>query len=366
MKLKIATFNLENLFTRPSAMNTDTDAEGRQAIEDHAVANAIANKPAYSDADKAKLVELSKRYGWHLRNQPKTALVTMQKVRRNPFSQAGGTLHVAVDGRADWVGWFELRREDVRWEATYNTGRVIAETNADILVLVEIENRPTFHRFNDQVLKEKFDLHYTYFMVIDGNDERGIDVGVASRFPIRSVTSHVDDLIPGKTEKVFSRDCPEYEIELPGSQTLIVLPNHFKSKRNGNDQTSNDKRTAQAKRANEIAAARLAATPYVIIAGDLNDTPASPAIPHVLQNGFRDIIDHPDYPKSRPGTFNTGLASQKLDYLIASPMLWDKIATVGIERRGSYHPKTWTPFDTVTSATTEASDHHLLWAEFEL
>ena len=38
----------------------------------------------------------------------------------------------------------------------------------------------------------------------------------------------------------------------------------------------------------------------------------------------------------------------------------------GIERRGSYHPNTWQPFDTVTSKRDEASDHHLVWADFSL
>ena len=33
---------------------------------------------------------------------------------------------------------------------------------------------------------------------------------------------------------MFSGECPEYDIELPGGgQRLVILPNHFKSKRNG-------------------------------------------------------------------------------------------------------------------------------------
>ena len=38
--LKIATYNLENLFTRPSAMNFQNDGLGKAAIEAHAQANA--------------------------------------------------------------------------------------------------------------------------------------------------------------------------------------------------------------------------------------------------------------------------------------------------------------------------------------
>lgn len=68
-------FNLENLFTRPAAMNQETDAEGREAIEDHVAANAIAEKMTYSAADKAKLLELTAKYKWHNKNPPKNALV---------------------------------------------------------------------------------------------------------------------------------------------------------------------------------------------------------------------------------------------------------------------------------------------------
>jgi hypothetical protein len=34
--IRLATFNLENLFTRPVAMNQESDEAGRKAIEDHA------------------------------------------------------------------------------------------------------------------------------------------------------------------------------------------------------------------------------------------------------------------------------------------------------------------------------------------
>jgi hypothetical protein len=48
-----------------------------------------------------------------------------------------------------------------------------------------------------------------------------------------------------------------------------------------------------------------------------------------------------------------------------SPTLRARLQDTGIERRGSYHPHTWTPFDTVTKASEEASDHHLVWADFD-
>jgi endonuclease/exonuclease/phosphatase family metal-dependent hydrolase len=364
--IKIATFNLENLFTRPVAMSQSTDEEGRQAIEDHAVASAIVRKDVYSPDDKRVLLELTDRYGWHRLNPPPAALVQLQKIRGQLFrSPQNASVEVAADGRGDWTGWFELRRENVTWEATLNTGRVISEHRPDILLAVEVENRPTLQRFDEQVLGAKYDLEYPHVMVIDGNDDRGIDLGILSRFPIVEIRSHVHDADDaGRT--VFSRDCPEYDIVLDSGERIAVLPNHLKSKRNGNDLQSQTRRRAQAERAHAIALAALPRTPYVLIGGDLNDTPDSEPLASMFQDDFSDVMSHPSYPTDRPGTYGTGRANNKIDYLIMSPALKARLLQTGIERRGSYHPNSWDPFDTVTGAVNEASDHHLVWADFDL
>jgi endonuclease/exonuclease/phosphatase family metal-dependent hydrolase len=364
--IRIATFNLENLFTRPTAMNQDTDAEGRKAIEDHATANAIIAKAIYSLTDKKKLVTLSEKYGWHKLNAPSNALVYLNKIRGQLFRKpAHKPLEVVAQGRADWTEWFELKRDDVTWKATYNTGRVIDAVNPDILITIEVENRPTLIRFNEQVLGAQFQKAYPHVMVLDGNDERGIDVGILSRFPIESIRSHTDDLEPNGS-KTFSRDCPEYDALLPGGKRIIVLPNHFKSKRNGDDETSKERRTAQANCAHAIAKAALVRSPFVLLGGDLNDTPDSAPLQQLFTEGFKDVQSHADYPTDRPGTYGTALKAGKIDYLISSPQLWAKVQTCGIERRGTYHPNLWPSFDTVTKSSDEASDHQCVWMDIDL
>jgi endonuclease/exonuclease/phosphatase family metal-dependent hydrolase len=166
--------------------------------------------------------------------------------------------------------------------------------------------------------------------------------------------------------KLFSRDCPEYDVRLPSQHRITILPNHLKSKRNGDDQASRERRLAQATKAHEYALNALDRSSYVLVAGDMNDTPVSAAIQPLLQGDFADVITHPDYPTDRPGTYTTGLANEKIDYLIMSPALRARLKTTGIERRGTYHPRLWPSFDTVTKTAEEASDHHLVWADFDL
>ena len=365
--MRIATFNFENLFTRPSAMNHETDAEGREAIEDEAELNGIIRQETYSTADKTRLAKLIVKYKFHYRNPPKKPII-FQKVRGKLFKKPQNKpLEIVANGRADWTGWFELRKEDVSWQATYNTGRVIAAQDPDILVVVEVENRPTLERFIDQVLEPEFNVSYPHYMLIDGNDDRGIDVGIVSKFPIRNMRSHVDDQDSVTGYHLFSRDCPEFEIDLGGGSTLIVLASHFKSKRNGDSGASMQRRGRQAARALTYANAALSRSSMVVLAGDFNDTPDSDPIAPVYNSGmFTDVMEHPDYPQDRPGTFATGLASGKIDYLMLSNALWSQLRAVGIERRGSYHPNTWQPFDTVTSKRDQASDHHLLFADIDL
>jgi endonuclease/exonuclease/phosphatase family metal-dependent hydrolase len=366
MDLRVATFNMENLFTRPSAMRDGAGQKGQQAIDDHAELNSIIAKDPYSDHDKARLLALEKRYRFADLNPPQSALVQLNKIRGQPFKRTqAGVKSVVATGRSSWTGWFELKRDDVKWAATYNTGRVIAETNADILICVEVENRPTLHRFNEQVLSAEFNAAYPHVMVIDGNDQRGIDVGVMSRYPINGMRSHVDDVNP-TGERTFSRDCPEYVIELSDGKHIVIIPNHFKSKRGGDSQAVKDRRLAQASTASAIAKNALQVSQYVLLGGDLNDTPSSVTLQPLFLNGFQDIQAHASYPTDRPGTYDTGTASNKIDYLILSEKLMASLQLAGIERRGSYHPNTWDPFDTVTSKSDEASDHHLVWADFSL
>jgi hypothetical protein len=181
-------------------------------------------------------------------------------------------------------------------------------------------------------------------MVVDGNDPRGIDVGILSRYPIVEIRSHVDD--PGSDGKrLFSRDCPEYDIMLPTGDRLVLIPNHLKSKRNGDDNATQQRRKAQADRAHAIGLSALFRSPFVLLGGDFNDSPTSPALPSLFTDGFQDVQSHPNYPEDRPGTYETGLPNHNIVYLIMSPQLQAKLCDTGIERRGSFHPKTWKPFD---------------------
>ncbi|WP_455681411.1 endonuclease/exonuclease/phosphatase family protein [Streptomyces iakyrus] len=112
--------------------------------------------------------------------------------------------------------------------------------------------------------------------------------------------------------------------------------------------------------------ATLERSPYVVVAGDLNDEPSSEAIRALLDTGLRDVMSHPSY-RGAPGTHGTGSSeSQKLDYVMLPPPLWDQVRHVEVERRGVWAPSTIKSFDSVTSKGNRASDQAAVYVDLDL
>jgi hypothetical protein len=95
--------------------------------------------------------------------------------------------------------------------AIENAGRVFYELDADIFCVEETESRTALNYFNETVIPKVGDPIYDHVMLIDGNDDRRIDVGIMTKqsFDIQSLVSHVDN--SDAHGKIFSRDCPEYK-----------------------------------------------------------------------------------------------------------------------------------------------------------
>ena len=113
--------------------------------------------------------------------------------------------------------------------------------------------------------------------------------------------SHVDDREPDH-EPLFSRDCAEYEVTVPGGEPILVMVNHFKSKGYGRQADNDARRRAQATRVAAIYDARRAeGATRIAVMGDLNDTPDSaPLQPLLAGTDLRDVSEHPAFDGRRP------------------------------------------------------------------
>jgi endonuclease/exonuclease/phosphatase family metal-dependent hydrolase len=206
------------------------------------------------------------------------------------------------------------------------TGRVIQSIGADVIALVEADNRPSLVKFHDDVLAlAEPAITYDHIMLIDGNDDRGIDVAIMTGkgFRIKSMRSHVDD---GRTANASS--AATAPIPHPDARgTLIVMINHFKSKGFGSQAESSAKRRLQAERAAAIyRKLRDNGARHVAVVGDFNDTPDSePLAPLIHDTDLQDIAEHADFDNGgRLGTFGNGATSNKIDYILLSPALFEE------------------------------------------
>ncbi|GGX11955.1 endonuclease/exonuclease/phosphatase family protein [Streptomyces chartreusis] len=369
MTIRIATFNAENLFRRPKALGIPDVERRRRILADFAELVSLLDLARYERDEKLRIAELVQKHRAYETNPKNPPPIFVNQTRIGgaklfqTFGEPGSAdfeVRVVANGRGNWTGWAELVREDLGGDAVKNTGRVVAEVNADILLMVEVEDRLTLQRFNEQILDGALKMKpYPYSMLIDGNDIRGIDIGVLSRHPITSIRPHLFERHDNRP--LFSRDCPEFEIDLGGEKPLWLLGNHLKSK------SSDDPalRLAQARRVAEIYQAALKRSPQVVVAGDLNDSPDSEPAQALLTTGLQDAMSHPAY-RGLPGTFgDCDSPRRKIDYLLMSPQVFSGVQHVALETRG-IHAEGIKSFDTVKSSADAASDHAALYADLDL
>ena len=69
------------------------------------------------------------------------------------------------------------------------------------------------------------------------------------------------------------------------------------------------------------------------------------------------------------GTYGLGDDKDKIDYLLLSPSLFERVTNGGIYRKGIWpgsHPVRWSTYETLETPQQAASDHHLLWADIDI
>src|SRR5262245_14362268 len=144
MALRIATFNCENLFSRSRILDFSFDDTSAEAAKAEAALKAgtelkkILQKKTFTATDKTKIISLIKqRKGFFTVEEDRGKLLSGNKV--------------VATGGIDFVGHIRFITKDVTDEALKNTGKIIDTLNADVLCVVEVENRELLGHFNSQV-----------------------------------------------------------------------------------------------------------------------------------------------------------------------------------------------------------------------
>ncbi len=175
----------------------------------------------------------------------------------------------------------------------------IRALDADVLAVEEIESIDALRWFRDHWLK---DLGYEYIASVDAGDERGIEQGVLSRYPITGIKNWpglaLEGVHPEKAPDAeagsplkLHRSPLKVEVVLGGegntAQVLTLFVVHHKS-----GAKSAYWREAEAKKVVELVHAEEAASPgrAIAILGDFNATPDQSSVGTYLTGGFIDVF----------------------------------------------------------------------------
>jgi endonuclease/exonuclease/phosphatase family metal-dependent hydrolase len=233
-------------------------------------------------------------------------------------------------------------------------GAEIKALNADIVVLAEIENKAILDDLNTTELGSE----YGTTVLIEGNDSRGIDVGVMSKITPDSVVSHKDDVFvlagTNGPQYHYSRDCIEVHFTF-NKRAVIVLGVHFKAKAAPDDP---DKRLAEGQHTRKIADDLHALQPDagIVVLGDFNDTPGSAPYNAVAGAAPQLFVDSADaVPMAQRYSYNFSGKLELIDHQMANPLLHAMLDPTSVVL---VHAKD------VDDASKYASDHSPLKATY--
>lgn len=237
------------------------------------------------------------------------------------------------------------------------TAQAFAATGAEVCALQEVENLVTLTAFDTRYVAKWAGSPFGERVLHEGNDSRGIDVGLLSKWPVVFQRSHARatfgrlGIQPPQgvsvNDYVFRRDCLEVDIVKAG-RALTLFVCHFKSMHGGRRRTV-AVREAEARAVRRIIEQRFddPAVEEWVILGDFNDyweVDGRPVQPHglsaLIDNGFaidlasRAIADPHDRWTHHYGGDNTYGA---LDHMFLSPRLaaLNPAPSVEIIRAGS-------------------------------
>ncbi len=361
--MKIATFNIQNLFHRDKSLLQKPF--GKNLTDWINELNTLMRKSSTSFTEQDRIRELSFLIGFE-KPSPRPYAVLR---RRAGFLYMKG-LNYSTEPKASdltkWNGWIELQTTPIRPEATDNKGHVIADVNPDILLLQEIEDRGSLEEFN-QIILPKFDCQpFEQSFVVQNEDLKGLELGILLRkdYILKSIKNH--------TVKTLV----EYEIETPTQQTIYILSVKLQKQTKDKDFTDAIRKN-QAKQIAEIYNKHIAEGKNdVIIAGTLNAPSYCDSLsPLLQQTDLKDITKHlsfevdcdagDDANYHRLGAYRKGVNIKQKDYMLFSPALFNTMKDSGLNRKAMWPEKRpqWLIYKSVTNKNVAASEHPLVWGE---
>lgn len=198
----------------------------------------------------------------------------------------------------------------------------IQQLNPDVLAVEEIENRDYLQRFVEVFLPT---MGYVHVVLFEGNDLRGIDVGLISRVPIGPVRSHrhITFVGPHGPKQRFSRDILVVTLEPPDAEPIDVWVLHLKSNSGGREEAE-PIRMAEAHEVRRMLDEELGKRPdaRILVMGDFNDTPESQTMSTIIGANSGALWSvNTEMTDPALVTYNEGEYRSVIDFILCSPAM---------------------------------------------
>lgn len=373
--MKIATFNIQNLFHRDRSFSDKSYGkcvtDWINELDDLMRGNDRATCNAERIQELAFLLGFDKTFDVPYAVTRKRAGFLFLKGMDYSKELKSGEL-------TDWNGWIALQTIPIDSLAVKNKARVITEVNPDILLLQEIEGRASLEEFNAQLLPEVEGESFQEVVVVQGSDKRGQEMGVMLKdgYRIKSIRTHhfeIDNSLNPKKEFF------QYKIETSSKQTILLLAVQLQEETSDKEMTDTY-RKIQAEQISDVYKQLLNnGWENIIVAGTFNAVSYSDSLSPLLRHtGLKDVTKHQsfnvDYDEGsdadyfRLGAYRLGVNIKQQDYLLLSPNLFAKVNDSGLNRKGVLPKKRpiWKVYPDMHSKKQAASEHPAVWADISI
>ena len=370
--MKIATFNIQNLFHRHSAL-IEMEQEFKSEIWREEFETLLL-KEQRRVLDYNRMRELADLLGFQ--KSPYEPYLSMKNIDGSLYvSSAMKVMETRASYLTDWNGWTKLRSVPISKKAIINKAKVILDIDPDIILLQEVENRESLIQFSESFFKGNQKSTYKEIMHLQGNDGMGMGMGILLKegYHIKSVKSFSNER-DQQGRILFNTDFHQYKIKTPNNRTLFLLCCQL-----ARESQSDSIRKKQANKVAEVYQdLRSKGHENIIIVGTLNAPSYSDSICPIMETSVTDVVKHntfsvvsdsgDDAGYFRMGAYRMGVNIKQEDYLLVSPSLFKKIKESGMNRKAMWPLKKpeWTTYDSVVKESDSASDHPLLWVKLEL
>lgn len=374
--MKIATYNIQNLFHRDKSLLKERRLE-RQDDWNEELETLFAKKNK-AEQDYIRMRELAILLGFN--KSPFEPYLSIRNLNGQLMIEASP---LDFENKAselnDWNGWIRLATNPLTKNAIRNKAKVIVDTDADILFLQEVENRKSLLQFNTSFLIKEMENPYAEIIYMDGNETKGLGMGILLKkeYRITAIRSFANERDLDE-EPLFNGNVLQFKITNSSAIEVYIISCQL-SPESDNLKLENKRKRQAAKIAEIYKDLQTQGHKNIIILGNLNAPCYSKYLTPILKDtNLKDIVKHDTFEADldlgdhsgyyRMGGYRKGVNIKQKDYLLLSPSLFKIVNSSGLNRKAIWPSKIpkWNLYKSVTNELDAASAHPLIWTEISL